>query len=246
MEDGDGDFPGYGDSGYDNFPSSQPWRSSPTPPPNQMWSPQSLQYRVQSSSHQQRNVVRQQSGFGDYQPNMDAINNPPQHFQSSQFQYTQSPLSESDRFTWEQLMGTPETPTSRSVEVEAGDGGGRTGGGRGRGRNGSGGGRRGGGRSGRRRGGDGEQGPGGSGSRGGGRGGGARRGGVPYNDDESLAVARAWEPPSTMSRRQCPQGQQAAIREARTASQVSAGTAPITGRGVGSNTGGADDEATWG
>ncbi|XP_042009100.1 uncharacterized protein LOC121757653 [Salvia splendens] len=184
MQGGDGNSPGYGDSGYGNFP-------------NQTWSPHSPQFRVQPS--QQRNLVRQPSGFGDYRPNMDAINNPSQQFQSSQFQYSPSPLSESDRFTWEQLMGTPATPTSGSVEMEAPTGGRRTGGGGGRGggdgsgRRGGGGGRRGGrehGPTGGGRGGDREP------ATGGGRGGGDRRG-EKYNDDESLAVARAWEAVTT-------------------------------------------------
>ncbi|XP_042012068.1 translation initiation factor IF-2-like [Salvia splendens] len=183
MQGGDANSPGYGDWGYDNFP-------------NQTWSPHSPQFRVQPS--QQRNLVRQPSGFGDYRPNMDVINNPSQQFQSSQFQYSPSPLSESDRYTWEQLMGTPETPTSGSVEMEAPTGGRRTGGG----------GRRGGGGSGRRGGGGGgrggrEHGPTGGGrggdrepATGDGRGGGDRRG-EKYNDDESLAVARAWEAVTT-------------------------------------------------
>ncbi|XP_041995629.1 sister chromatid cohesion protein solo-like [Salvia splendens] len=104
-------------------------------------------------------------------------------------------------------MGTPETPTSGSVEMEAPTGGRRTGGGEGRGGDG-GGGRRGGGGGGRRGGGGGrrggrEQGPTGGGRGGdgepetsGGRGGGDRRG-EKYNDDESLAVARAWEAVTT-------------------------------------------------
>ncbi|XP_042033720.1 uncharacterized protein LOC121780242 [Salvia splendens] len=189
MQGGDGNSPGYGDSGYGNFP-------------NQTWNPHSPQFRVQPS--QQRNLVRQPSGFGDYRSNMDAINNPSQQFQSSQFQssqfqYSSSPLSESDRYTWEQLMGTPETPTSGSVEMEAPIGGRRTDGGGGRG---------GGGESGRRGGGVGgrggrEHGPTGGGrggdrepATGGGRGGGDRRG-EKYNDDESLAVALAWEAVTT-------------------------------------------------
>ncbi|XP_042018897.1 translation initiation factor IF-2-like [Salvia splendens] len=192
MQGGDGNSPGYGDSGYGNFP-------------NQTWSPHSPQFRVQPS--QQRNLVRQPSGFGDYRPNMDAINNPSHQFQSSQFQYSPSPLSESDRFTWEQLMGTPETPTSGSVEMEAPTGGRRTGGGGGRG-GGCGSGRRGGGGGGRRGGGGGgrggrEHGPTGGGRGGdrepatdGGRGSGDRRG-EKYNDDESLTVARAWEAVTT-------------------------------------------------
>ncbi|XP_047949430.1 keratin, type I cytoskeletal 10-like [Salvia hispanica] len=210
MQGGD-DSPGYGESGFGAFSSSQPWRSSPTPPPTNLWSPQSpppwqqtSQLRGQSSSQPQRNVGRPQSGFGDYRPNMDAINNPSQQFQSSQFQYTQSPLSESDRFTWEQLMGTPpDTPVSgtqggrgrnQGVGGRNGDGGGRNGG--------NGGGRSGGG--GRTAGRRGEQGTGGgggrSGRRGGGRGGGDGGGGdgggnrrsTYYSNEESFAVARAW------------------------------------------------------
>ncbi|XP_042056089.1 rRNA 2'-O-methyltransferase fibrillarin-like [Salvia splendens] len=118
-------------------------------------------------------------------------------------------------------MGTPETPTSGSVEMEAPTGGRRTGGGGGRG-GGGGSGRRGGGcGSGRRGGGGGRRGGSGGGRRGGGgrggrehvptgggrggdrepatgggRGGGDRRG-EKYNDDESLAVARAWEAVTT-------------------------------------------------
>ncbi|XP_047940474.1 U3 small nucleolar RNA-associated protein 25-like [Salvia hispanica] len=130
----------------------------------------------------------------------------------SSTQYTQSPLSESDRFTLEQLMGTPpETPVSGT---QGGRGrnqgvGGRNGGGGGR-NGGNGGGRSGGGgRSAGRRG---EQGTGGGGDRSGGRGGGGGggRGGCGggdgdgdgdggggrqstyYSNEESIAVARAW------------------------------------------------------
>ncbi|XP_047965126.1 RGG repeats nuclear RNA binding protein B-like [Salvia hispanica] len=146
---------------------------------------------------------------------MDAINNPSQQFQSSQFQYTQSPLSESDRFTLEQLMGTPpETPMSgtqgrrgrsQGVGGRNGGGGGRNSGNGGGRSGGNGGGRSGGGGRGASR--QGEQGTGRGGGRSGGRRGGGGRGGggsggrrsTYYSNEESLAVARAWSAVTTDS-----------------------------------------------
>ncbi|XP_047942660.1 glycine-rich RNA-binding protein 1-like [Salvia hispanica] len=161
----DEDSPGTEESGYGYYPSSQPsqlWGSSPSPPPFQAWSPtsppwQQSQYRAQSSH--QRNLGR--SAFGDYRPTMDSPNHPRPDTPSHSFQRTQTPLSDFDRFTIEQMMGMmspglPETPPTRSG---GGGGGGRGGG--------NGGGGRGGGNGGGGRGGD----NGGDGGRGGGAGG---------------------------------------------------------------------------
>ncbi|XP_047961489.1 translation initiation factor IF-2-like [Salvia hispanica] len=205
-----GDDPGYGDSGQGGFPPPQRWGSSPTPPPSQMWSPpspapwlQTPQNRGQSSAYQQRYAGRTQPGTGDYRPNMDAINFPSQ-FQSSPFQSCHSPLDESDRFTWEQLMGSPDTPLPTLGRVETGrGGGGRSGGGRSGGGNGGrrgGGGGHGGGSA--RGGGDGDGGQGGGrggrGDGGGGQeGGGGGRRGFLYTDAESIAIARAWDAVTT-------------------------------------------------
>ncbi|XP_047949204.1 cold shock protein 2-like [Salvia hispanica] len=215
-----GDDPGYGDSGQGSFPPPQRWRSSPTPPPSQMWSPpspapwqQTPQNRGQSPAYQQRYAGRTQPGTGDYRPNMDAINFPSQ-FQSSPFQSSQSPLDESDRFTWEQLMGSHDTPTTMPSRVETGrgggGGGGRSGGGNGRRRGGGGGGRGGGsargggngdggqqgGRGGRGQGDGGDGQEGGGGGHGDGDGGRGRRGFL-YTDAESIAIARAWDAVTT-------------------------------------------------
>ena len=117
-------IPGSANSGYGNYPLTQPWRSSLTPPPSHSWSPASSpwqhtpQFRGGSSS--QRNVGRPQSAFGDYRPNIDAIYYPRPDTPSNNLQTTQSPLSEFDKFTWEQLMGMspgpPETPSPIPIQ----------------------------------------------------------------------------------------------------------------------------------
>ncbi|XP_041999851.1 translation initiation factor IF-2-like [Salvia splendens] len=166
-----------------NLPPSQPWRSSPTPPPIQ-W-----------------NLSR--SAFGDYRPNLDTLNQPRPE---SPFQYNQSPFTEADQDALDTIMGllssgVPDTPTEWvETSAPARGGGGRGGGGGGRGGGGGGGGGGGSGNGGSRGSGSGGGGSGscvgsggGEGSGVGGSGGFGFNRGKFYTKDEHIAVARAWD-----------------------------------------------------
>ncbi|XP_042002543.1 dachshund homolog 1-like [Salvia splendens] len=139
--------PATDESGYDGYPSQPwgwsqtppPWGSSPTHPPSQPW-------RSSPTPHPfQRNLSR--SAFGDYRPNLDALNHP---LPETPFHSSQSPSTDADRDALETMMGllspdvldTPaarvDTPIPTRVGGSGGAGGSSGGGGRGGSRGGSG------------------------------------------------------------------------------------------------------------